>query len=166
MHYHQAIKCIWNLLCVKCGIAVAEEFKRVALFALFDDMEDYQQKLDEIKEERRMESKDKAPRREAANIILQEVREALAAERAKVSNNKNVTSNVLKTNVLKAENAEKRREEMLDLLRNNQNETYETLAAIFGCTPKTISRDIKRLEVSGRLRRIGEKSTGHWEVTE
>jgi DeoR/GlpR family transcriptional regulator of sugar metabolism len=55
---------------------------------------------------------------------------------------------------------------MLDLLRNNQNETYETLAAIFGCTPKTISRDIKRLEASGRLRRIGEKSTGHWEVTE
>jgi hypothetical protein len=166
MHYHQAIKCIWNLLCVKCGIAVAEEFKRVALFALFDDMEDYQQKLDEIKEERRMESKDKAPRREAANIILQEVREALAAERAKASNNKDVTSNVLKTNVLKAENAEKRREEMLDLLRNNQNETYETLAAIFGCTSKTISRDIKRLEASGRLRRIGEKSTGHWEVTE
>jgi hypothetical protein len=108
MHYHQAIKCIWNLLCVKCGIAVAEEFKRVALFALFDDMEDYQQKLDEIKEERRMESKNKAPRQEATNIILQEVREALAAERAKVSNNKNVTSNVLKTNVLKAENAEKR----------------------------------------------------------
>jgi DeoR/GlpR family transcriptional regulator of sugar metabolism len=55
---------------------------------------------------------------------------------------------------------------MLDLLRNNPTETYESLAAIFGCTPKTISRDIKRLEASGRLRRIGEKSTGHWEVTE
>jgi predicted HTH transcriptional regulator len=94
------------------------------------------------------------------------VREALAAERAKVSNNKEVARNVVKRNVVRTENAEKRREEILDLLRNNQNETYVTLAVIFNCTEQTIYRDIKRLEASGRLRRIGEKTTGHWEVTE
>jgi DeoR/GlpR family transcriptional regulator of sugar metabolism len=59
-----------------------------------------------------------------------------------------------------------RREEILDLLRNNPTETYETLAVIFNCTEQTIYRDIKRLEVSGRFRSIGVKSTGQWEVTE
>lgn len=166
MHYHQAISYIWTLLYAKLGKVVADEFKVAALLALYDDMEDYRKMLDEIKEKRRMESKDKSPRQEAAKAAPKEVAEEVVAEGAEQIDNKGATSNVLKTNVLKAENAEKRREKILDLLRNNQDETYETLAAIFGCTTKTISRDIKRLEDSGRLRRVGDKSTGHWEVTE
>jgi hypothetical protein len=166
MHYHQAIKCIWNLLCVKCGIAVAEEFKRVALFALFDDMEDYQQKLDEIKEERRMESKDKAPRQEAAKAAPKEVLEEAVAEHDEQIDNKGDARKCHKENVIKKSKPEKRCEKILDLLRNNPNETYESLAAALGHHERTIARDIKRLESTGRLRRIGKKFTGHWEVTE
>jgi predicted HTH transcriptional regulator len=165
MHYHQAIKCIWNLLCVKCGIAVAEEFKRVALFALFDDMEDYQQKLYEIKLERAMESKDKAPRREAAKAAPKEVLEGVVAEHAEQIDNKGDARKCHKENVIKKIKPEKRREKILDLLRNNPNETYESLAAAFGHHERTIARDIKRLEDSGRLRRVGDTFTGHWEVT-
>jgi hypothetical protein len=169
IYYFRAFNYVYYRFLFYFGKKAAERFYLDAILAFSLDMRDadFNNEFDKKRKPKSTtESKNKAPRQEATNIILQEVREALAAERAKVSNNKNVTSNVLKTNVLKAENAEKRREEMLDLLRNNPTETYESLAAIFGCTSKTISRDIKRLEASGRLRRIGEKSTGHWEVTE
>jgi predicted HTH transcriptional regulator len=129
-------------------------------------MEDYRKKLEEIKEERRMESKDKAPCREAAKTAPKEVAEEVVAEGAERIDNKGVAKNVVKENVVKKSKSEKRREKILDLLRNNQNETYVTLAAKIKCTKQTIYRDIQRLEDSDRLRRIGEKSTGHWEVTE
>jgi predicted transcriptional regulator len=166
MHYHQAIKCIWNLLCVKCGIAVAEEFKRVALFALFDDMEDYQQKLDEIKEERRMESKDKAPRREAAKTAPREVVEEVVAEHAEQIDNKGGAKSDNREVAIERKGIRERREKVLDLLRNNPALTIDKLVAETGYSKRSISRYTDYLESTGRLRRVGDTFTGHWEVTE
>jgi predicted HTH transcriptional regulator len=166
MHYHQAIKCIWNLLCVKCGIAVAEEFKRVALFALFDDMEDYQQKFDEIKEKRRMESKDKAPRQETAKTALEEVAEEAVAEGAEQIDNKDDAKSGNRKVAIGRKDVGERREKVLDLLRNNPALTIDKLVAETGYSKRSISRYTDYLESTGRLRRVGDTFTGHWEVTE
>jgi DNA-directed RNA polymerase specialized sigma24 family protein len=163
-HYHQAIRYIRDLLYAKCGLAVAEEFKGAALFALYDDMEDYQKMLDEIEENSCTGSKYKAPLHRAAKTALRKASGEVVEEHAEQTENKDVARNVVRRNVVRTEKAEKRREEMLNLLRNNQDMTYENLAAIFGCDKLTIYRDIRRLEASGRLRRIGDSFTGHWEI--
>jgi hypothetical protein len=66
-----------------------------------------------------------------------------------------------------------RQEVILDFLRNNQKmtirELFEKLNATHSevkCSTATIARDLKSLESSGLLKRVGGRSdSGHWEVT-
>jgi predicted HTH transcriptional regulator len=95
-----------------------------------------------------------------------EVLEEVVAERTEQIDNKGDAKNVVKRNVVKKSRPEKRREKVLDLLRNNPALTIDELVAETGCSKRSISRYTDYLESSGRLLRVGDTFTGHWEVTE
>lgn len=59
----------------------------------------------------------------------------------------------------------KRAEQILILIRDNNTITAEEMAAIFNVTERTIDRDISSLRKQNRLRRIGSKKSGYWEIT-
>jgi len=59
----------------------------------------------------------------------------------------------------------KRAEQILILIRDSNTITAEEMAAIFNVTERTIDRDIFSLRKQNRLRRIGSKKSGYWEIT-
>ena len=64
------------------------------------------------------------------------------------------------------ENApEKRREDILLMMKKNNQVTIAELARYFGVTEKTIKRDIEKLKKEGKLNRIGPDKGGYWDVT-
>ncbi|KAA0004622.1 MAG: DeoR family transcriptional regulator, partial [Thermoplasmata archaeon] len=60
---------------------------------------------------------------------------------------------------------EKRREDMLLMMKKNNQVTIAELARYFGVTEKTIKRDIEKLKKEGKLNRIGPDKGGYWDVT-
>jgi ATP-dependent DNA helicase RecG len=56
------------------------------------------------------------------------------------------------------------RQELLEAMRESPNATYDELAAMTGVSPATVKRRIQNLKKEGRIRRIGSKKTGYWEV--
>ncbi|AKB35297.1 ATP-dependent DNA helicase recG [Methanosarcina siciliae C2J] len=55
-------------------------------------------------------------------------------------------------------------EEILELIENDINITYDTIAESLGKNRTTIMRNIKKLKDRGILTRIGSDKTGHWIV--
>lgn len=76
-----------------------------------------------------------------------------------------VTDNVT-DDVADGKTAEKRREEMLHLMRLNSKITTDNLANILHVSRMTISRDINLLKSLNKLRRKGDDRTGEWIVIE
>jgi ATP-dependent DNA helicase RecG len=59
----------------------------------------------------------------------------------------------------------KRVDQILNLIKENNTITAEEMALIFNVTERTIDRDISSLRKQNRLKRIGSKKSGHWEIT-
>ena len=78
----------------------------------------------------------------------------------------NVTDNVtdVTDNVTDISTAEKRREEMLRLMKLDKKITYDNLANILHVSRMTIARDIDLLRSQNRLMRDGEDHGGSWRV--
>lgn len=55
---------------------------------------------------------------------------------------------------------------ILELLEQNGELTIPQLAERIGITPRAIEKNIKKLQETGLLRRIGGRKEGHWEVLE
>ena len=54
---------------------------------------------------------------------------------------------------------------ILAALKKNKSATYEALAAAVGVSTATIKRNLKYLQESGRIERVGPKKGGCWEFT-
>ena len=78
----------------------------------------------------------------------------------------NVTDNVtdVTENVADTSTAEKRREEMLRLMKLDKKITYDNLANILHVSRMTVARDIELLRSQNRLMREGEDHGGSWVV--
>jgi DeoR/GlpR family transcriptional regulator of sugar metabolism len=55
---------------------------------------------------------------------------------------------------------------MLDEIRQNSEITIPKLAELLGVTPRTVERNIQKLQKSGYLRRVGAAKGGYWEVAD
>ena len=77
-----------------------------------------------------------------------------------------VTDNVtdVTDNVTEISTAEKRREEMLRLMKLDKKITTENLANILHVSRRTIARDIDLLRSQNRLMRDGDDFGGSWRV--
>jgi predicted HTH transcriptional regulator len=75
-----------------------------------------------------------------------------------VASNKNVLLNVpLNVSIKRSEN-------VLEQLKISPEITAEELAKMFSVTLKTIQRDLIELKEAGKIKRVGSKKAGHWEV--
>ncbi|MDR1156990.1 MAG: putative DNA binding domain-containing protein [Oscillospiraceae bacterium] len=57
-----------------------------------------------------------------------------------------------------------RSERILNLIKENNTMTSEEMAAIFSVTERTIDRDLSALKKQNKIKRIGSKRAGHWEL--
>jgi len=55
---------------------------------------------------------------------------------------------------------------LLDLISNNHGISKEELARKTGKSLSTVSREIKKLSDSDKIKRIGSNKVGHWEIVE
>lgn len=55
--------------------------------------------------------------------------------------------------------------DLINAIKANPAADYHSLASILGVSDSTIKRYIRKLKQSNRLRRVGSRKTGHWEVT-
>lgn len=81
----------------------------------------------------------------------------------------NVIDNVIENvteNVTDEKAADKRRKEVIRLMRLTPTVTMNILANILHVTPRTISRDIDLLRANGKLKREGDDRSGRWVVIE
>ena len=60
--------------------------------------------------------------------------------------------------------SEKSSEKILELLRKDQDMAIFQLAEQIGITTRAIEKSIKKLQDTGKLRRVGPDKGGHWEV--
>jgi predicted transcriptional regulator len=151
----------------------AGSFTVTATMAVIHDLVKYRKLYDQKREERRKNRlKDKAKKEAEASANCQE------------SSKETVCTNASSTEVSKESltvaNDKKglfithRQEVILDFLKNNQKmtirELFEKLNATHSevkCSTATIARDLKLLESTGLLKRVGGRSDiGHWEVTD
>ena len=58
----------------------------------------------------------------------------------------------------------KRSEQILNLIKENNAITAEEMATIFKVTERTIDRDISALKKQNKIKRVGSKKAGHWEI--
>ena len=77
----------------------------------------------------------------------------------------NITENVTE-NVTEKTTAEKRRDEILRLMKLDKKITYDNLANVFHVSRMTVSRDINLLRSQNRLMREGGDYDGSWIVIE
>lgn len=56
--------------------------------------------------------------------------------------------------------------DLLNKIRESPHADYATLARTFEVSEATVKRNIQKLKQQNRLRRVGSKKTGYWEVTE
>lgn len=64
----------------------------------------------------------------------------------------------------RSDGAEKAREKLLRMLRNNPHAATDELAAALGITRKGVEWQIRRMKQDGKLKRIGPDKGGRWEV--
>jgi len=62
--------------------------------------------------------------------------------------------------------SEKSSEKILELLRKDKDMAIFQLAEQIGITTRAIEKNIKKLQDTGKLRRVGPDKGGHWEVSE
>jgi predicted HTH transcriptional regulator len=62
-------------------------------------------------------------------------------------------------------NGNERTNRILLCVKQNPNFTLDQIAENTGLPKRTISRDIKTLQETGAVKRVGSPKTGHWEVT-
>jgi predicted HTH transcriptional regulator len=55
-------------------------------------------------------------------------------------------------------------EKILELIRQNNQISYDALAAAVNITRRAIAKQIKKLQEEGKLRRVGPDKGGTWEV--
>ncbi len=55
-------------------------------------------------------------------------------------------------------------QQILEILREDSNASYELLVTKLGKDRTTIMRNIQKMKEMGILHRSGSKKTGHWEV--
>jgi ATP-dependent DNA helicase RecG len=58
----------------------------------------------------------------------------------------------------------KRADQILNLIKENNTITTEEMAVVFNVTERTIDRDLSSLKKQNKLKRIGSKKSGHWEL--
>ena len=58
----------------------------------------------------------------------------------------------------------KRTDQIMNLIKENNTITAEEMSAIFKVTERTIDRDIYSLKKQNKIKRIGSKKSGHWEI--
>ena len=75
-------------------------------------------------------------------------------------NDTDVTKDV--TNVTKISRLDK----ILDLIKSDNSISLKEISEQLNVSKKTILRDIDKLKKMGKLKFIGEKRTGHWEIIE
>lgn len=56
--------------------------------------------------------------------------------------------------------------DLLNALRADPSADYATLAERLEVSEATVKRNIQKLKQQNRIRRVGSKKTGHWEVME
>jgi ATP-dependent DNA helicase RecG len=62
--------------------------------------------------------------------------------------------------------SEKTSEKILAAIRQNRGITILELATLLNVTERSIERNIQKLQIEKRLRRVGPDKGGHWEVGE
>jgi ATP-dependent DNA helicase RecG len=65
-----------------------------------------------------------------------------------------------------ADTNEKTSEKILTEIRNNRSVTIAELSELVGVTTRSVERNLKKLQESGLLERIGPAKGGHWVVRE
>ncbi|MEA3287108.1 MAG: winged helix-turn-helix transcriptional regulator [Candidatus Marinimicrobia bacterium] len=60
--------------------------------------------------------------------------------------------------------SEKASEKIIKEISRNSNATIASLAQLTGVTTRSVERNLKKLQESGQLKRIGSDKGGHWEV--
>jgi predicted HTH transcriptional regulator len=58
----------------------------------------------------------------------------------------------------------KTEDRILDLIRQDDTVTTEQLGKLLGISKRAVLKQIDKLKIQGRLRRIGPAKGGHWEV--
>ena len=53
---------------------------------------------------------------------------------------------------------------ILEILKNDSQCTYDTLAAMLGISRRAVTKQIGKLRKEGKVRRIGPDKGGYWEV--
>ena len=82
------------------------------------------------------------------------------------TNQKHVTRNVTINVTNPDENSQKTVEATVcKLLKEDPSQTREVLAEKIGCTVRTIQRVLNSLSAAGKIKRVGSKKTGYWEIT-
>jgi len=66
----------------------------------------------------------------------------------------------------KGKTSEKTSEKILTEIRNNRNVTIAELSELVGVTTRSVERNLKKLQESGLLERIGPAKGGYWVVKE
>jgi len=56
--------------------------------------------------------------------------------------------------------------QILEIIGSNPSTSYEELVQLTQKSRSSIMRQIARLKASGRLKRIGPKKGGHWDIVE
>ncbi|MEA3544535.1 MAG: DeoR family transcriptional regulator [Thermodesulfobacteriota bacterium] len=56
--------------------------------------------------------------------------------------------------------------DLLNVIKADPTADYPMLAQTLGVSEATIKRNIQKLKQQNRMRRVGSKKTGHWEVIE
>jgi ATP-dependent DNA helicase RecG len=60
----------------------------------------------------------------------------------------------------------KTEDRIIDMLRQDRNATTEDLGVILNISKRAVLKQIEKLKNQGRLRRVGPRKGGHWEVIE
>lgn len=69
-------------------------------------------------------------------------------------------------NVGKKLSKKQRKNEILNIIKNNKNITLKKLAKRFKVSEKTIERDTGELQNNNKIKYVGSKKGGHWEIVE
>ncbi|MBU1289634.1 HTH domain-containing protein, partial [Patescibacteria group bacterium] len=59
---------------------------------------------------------------------------------------------------------DKRKQIIINKIKSKKKFTYISLAKEIGVTEKTIERDLKDLKKDGKIKFVGTKRAGHWEL--
>ena len=67
---------------------------------------------------------------------------------------------------VKLESSQKTDMQIIGLIRQDPSITVEQLRIIIGITGRAVLKQINKLKIQGRLRRVGPDKGGYWEVIE